>query len=91
MKLFVGSGGGSHFFIVNSGRRILNIYQKSFCFYCNKVLSLKDYIKKKIGLKVGSQELSLKGVVLEDSRYLISYDILNYEEVELKILPPESE
>ena len=80
---------GINFDIVNSGVKIIWISDNFFCFKCHNILSLKHWICEKIGLKIESQELSLNGTILEDSKNLIYYNLGDdsKKEVILKIIP----
>ena len=86
-------GGGTYFYVVNSGVKILTICHNYFCFYCRDISSLKYLIMREIGLKVELQELTINGVVLDDSKEL-DYYCPNYgesgKEIQLKILPVHS-
>ena len=83
----------TYFYIVNSGVKILTICHDHFCFYCKDISSLKNEIMRKIGLKVELQELTINGVVLDDSKKLDYYcpEIgESGKEIQLKILPVHS-
>ena len=93
LHLVLRLGAGTYFYVVNSGVKILKIHHNSFCFYCSSISSLKDKIMREIGLKVELQELTLNGVVLDDSKKLDYYCPLggeNGKEIQLKILPVNS-
>ena len=93
LHLVLRLGGGTYFYIVNSGVKILTIGHNYFCFYCNSISSLKYLIMREIGLKVELQELTINGVVLDDSKELDYYCPVggeNGKEIQLKILPVNS-
>ena len=93
LDLVLRLGEGHYAYAVNSGIKILKIHHNSFCFECNSISSLKDEIMREIGLKVELQELTLNGVVLDDSKKLDYYCPLggeNGKEIQLKILPVNS-
>ena len=93
LHLVLRLGVGHYAYAVNSGIKILKIRHNSFCFKCNSISSLKNEIMREIGLKVELQELTLNGVVLDDSKKLDYYCPLggeNGKEIQLKILPVNS-
>ena len=85
LHLLIRMAEGNFFYIVNGNNKVLKVHHYSFCYYCNNISDLKKLIQHKLGIKIEHQELSYKGLILQDYENIQNLGLGDKCEVQLNI------